>query len=324
MTISIITSIFFLLAGFFILIKGADYLIRGSSSIASHLKISPLVIGLTIVAFGTSAPELAVNVYSAVQGANQLAIGNILGSNIANILLVLGIAAMIRSLSVRGQTVTKEIPFSLLAAVMVLIAASDIFLDHAPYNVISRTDGLAFLGFFIIFLYYSHSASKQVSQEVAKPIMLSRQRSFFYAIGGLVALFIGGRVIVDNAVNIAEFLNISQTIIGLTVVALGTSLPELVTSIVAIRKGEVDLAVGNIIGSNIFNIFFVLGLTATVAPIPFEAGSHLDAIIAIAASLVLFGAMFVGERHRLERWVGALLVLSYISYITFRVVESVV
>lgn len=324
MTIGMITSILFLLAGFFVLIQGANYLIQGASSIATRMKISPLVIGLTIVAFGTSAPELIVNVFSAFQGANQVAIGNILGSNMANILLVLGIAAMIKALSVKGQTVAKEIPFSLLAAVMVFVVASDIFFDGARENIISRTDGLVFLGFFLIFMYYSWSASKQIPEEKKRPRLLSRGRSLLYIVGGLVALGIGGQVIVGNAINIAEYLNISQTIIGLTIIALGTSLPELVTAVVAVKKGEVDMAVGGVIGSNIFNIFLVLGLTAVVSPIAFEPGSYLDAIIVIAASMVLFGAMYIGEKHRLERWAGAMFVVAYLSYITFRVVESVI
>ncbi len=319
-----IVSIAFLAVGFYVLIKGANYLVDGASSIAARLKISPLVIGLTIVAFGTSAPELIVNVFSAATGANQVAIGNIMGSNMANILLVLGVAAAYKAITVHGSTVTKEIPFSLLAAIMVIVAASDIFLDSAPDNILSRTDGLAFIGFFIIFMYYTYGASKAVPQEERVPRVMSRHISILMVIGGLIMLFVGGYVIVESAVKIASMLGISQTIIGLTVVALGTSLPELATAIIAVRKGQTDIAVGGIVGSNIFNIFLVLGITSTIAPIAIDHGSFLDAAIVIAASLILFGAMYLGERHRLDRWAGFSFIVFYIGYITFRVVENII
>lgn len=316
------TSIIFLIAGFYALIKGADYLIDGASSIAAKMKISPLVIGLTIVAFGTSAPELIVNVVSAASGANQVAIGNILGSNMANILLVLGFAAMFKAMTVKGQTVTKEIPFSLLAAIMVLVAAGDILLDGATSNMISRTDGLAFLGFFVIFMYYTFQASRAIPDEQRAPRVISRSKSILLILLGLAALFVGGQVIVTNAVNIATLLGISQTIIGLTIVALGTSLPELATAIIAVKKGQTDIAVGGVVGSNIFNIFLVLGITSVIAPIPFEDASILDALVVIAASLVFFGATYVGKRHRIDRWIGVLFFASYLSYIAFRVINE--
>jgi len=317
-------NILFLLVGFYALIKGANYLVDGASSIAARLKISPLVIGLTIVAFGTSAPELVVNVISASTGANQVAIGNILGSNMANILLVLGLAAIIKSMTIKGQTVTKEIPFSLLAAIMVLVAAGDTVLDGAGANIISRTDGLAFLGFFLIFMYYTFLAARALPSETRVPRVMSRNKSILLILAGLAALFIGGQVIVENAVAIATTLGVSQTIIGLTIVALGTSLPELATAIIAVKKGETDLAVGGVVGSNIFNIFLVLGITSVIAPIPFEAESLLDAVVVIAASLVFFAAMYLGERHRLDRWMGSIMLASYLGYISFRVISAFV
>ncbi len=319
-----ITSILLLLIGFFVLIKGASYLVDGASSIANRMKISPLVIGLTIVAFGTSAAELVVNVVSALQGANQVAIGNILGSNMANIFLVLGFAAAMGALTVQKQTVSKEIPFSLLAAVLVLIFVSDITLDGAAQNIISRTDGLAFIGFFIIFLYYTYFASKALPEQERRKPTYPTWRAVVYVFGGLAALFLGGHFVVQNAVYIAEVIGVSQSIIGLTIVALGTSLPELVTAIVAVRKGETDMAVGGIVGSNIFNIFLVLGLTATIAPITFDIGNFTDSLIVIVASLLLFVTMFVGTRHRLDRWTGVLFVAFYLLYIGFRVVEALV
>lgn len=319
-----ITSIIILLVGFFVLIKGAGYLVDGASSVATRMKISPLVIGLTVVAFGTSAPELIVNVLSAFTGANQVAIGNILGSNMANILLVLGFAAALRALTVSKQTVTKEIPFSLLAALVVLVFVSDVALDGSATNIISRTDGLAMLGFFVIFMYYTYFTSRALPQETKQTKVLPRAKAYLFVLGGLVALFIGGHVIVDNAVHIANLLGISQSIIGLTIVALGTSLPELATAIAAVRKGETDMAVGGIVGSNIFNIFLVLGITSAVSPIIFDAGNFMDAIIVIVASMLLFVALFIGERHSLQRWAGVLFVAFYLLYIGFRVVESFV
>ena len=319
-----ITSILLLLVGFFVLIKGASYLVEGASSIANRMKISPLIIGLTIVAFGTSAPELVVNVVSALQGANQVAIGNILGSNMANIFLVLGLAAAISTLTVQKQTVTKEIPFSLLAAVLVLIFVSDVTLDGGVQNIISRTDGLAFVGFFVIFMYYTYFASKALPEPERRPKTFPTWRAVLYVIGGLLALFLGGHFIVENAIFFAELFGISQSIIGLTIVALGTSLPELVTAIVAVRRGETDMAVGGIVGSNIFNIFLVLGITATISPIVFDIGSFTDTLIVIVASLLLFVTMFVGTRHRLDRWTGVLFVAFYLLYIGFRVVEALV
>ena len=319
-----IANIILLVVGFYVLIKGASYLIEGASSIAARMKISPLIIGLTIVAFGTSAPELVVNVISAIQGANQVAIGNILGSNLANILLVLGLAAAISALRVQKQTVAKEIPFSLLAAFIVLIFVSDVVLDHAAIDVISRTDGLAMLGFFVIFMYYTYFASKSIPEEPRRPKTSSRLISTISIIGGLLALFVGGHLIVQNAVSIADILGVSQSIIGLTVVALGTSLPELVTAIMAVRKGETDMAIGGVVGSNIFNIFLVLGLTATISPIAFDYANFSDALMVIVASLLLFVTMYLGTRHRLERWAGVLFVAMYVLYIGFRIVEALV
>ncbi len=319
-----VLNILFLTVGFYLLIRGANLLVDGSTAIAMRMKVSPLVIGLTVVAFGTSAPELVVNVFSAFQGANQVAIGNILGSNMANILLVLGAAAIFKTLRVKRQTINKEIPFSLLAAVIVLVFAADIYLDGFASNMISRTEGFALLAFFLIFLYYSYGAAKPFPDEdIRGKDIISKAKSIFYIFGGLAALFVGGRVIVDNAVAIAEILNISQTIIGLTIVALGTSLPELVTSIIAVRRNEVDMAIGNIVGSNIFNIFLVLGATAIVAPIPFEKDSFVDAVIVIAASLALFAVLFVGEKRRLERWGGIMFLTAYVGYIALRIFGTV-
>ena len=321
---TLVTNILLLVVGFYVLIKGANYLVDGASSIAARLKISPLIIGLTIVAFGTSAPELVVNVLSAIQGANQVAIGNILGSNMANILLVLGIAAIVKTVTVQKQTVSKEIPFALLAAVIVMIFVSDIVLDQTKVDVISRTDGLAMLGFFVIFMYYTYFAAKALREEPERPQVLKKKLSTIYVFGGLVALFIGGHLIVENAVSVAGILGVSQSMIGLTIVALGTSLPELATVVVAIKKDETDMAVGGIVGSNIFNIFLVLGLTAVVSPIAFDHANFSDALMVIVASLLLFVTMYLGQHHRLDRWIGIFFVALYLLYIGFRIIGAVV
>lgn len=304
--------------GFYILIKGADLLVDGSSSIARKLNISNIVIGLTIVAFGTSAPEFIVNIFASAKGNTEIAIGNILGSNIANILLILGIASIIYPISAKKNTVLKEIPFSLLAALLVAITANDVLIDGNPASVITRIDGLVFLSFFIIFLYYSFSITKSDTDINETPVKeLSYIKAVGYILLGLTGLVLGGNWIVEGAVKIAESFNVSQSLIGLTVVAVGTSLPELATSAVAAYKKQSDIAIGNVVGSNIFNVFWILGASAVIRPLPFNTNSNIDIFVNILASVILFFAMYVGKKHVLERWQGVLLVLFYVGYIAF-------
>lgn len=304
--------------GFYILIKGADLLVDGSSSIARKLNISNIVIGLTIVAFGTSAPEFIVNIFASAKGNTEIAIGNILGSNIANILLILGIASIIYPISAKKNTVLKEIPFSLLAALLVAITANDVLIDGNPASVITRIDGLVFLSFFIIFLYYSFSITKSDTDINEPPVKeLSYIKAVGYILVGLTGLVLGGNWIVEGAVKIAESFSVSQSLIGLTVVAVGTSLPELATSAVAAYKKQSDIAIGNVVGSNIFNVFWILGASAVIRPLPFNTNSNIDIFVNILASVILFFAMYVGKKHVLERWQGVLLVLFYIGYIAF-------
>lgn len=306
--------------GFFILIKGADLLVDGSSSVARKLNISNIVIGLTIVAFGTSAPEFIVNFFASINGNTEIAIGNVLGSNIANILLILGIAAIIYPISAKKNTVLKEIPFSLLAALLVAITANDVLIDGGSNSVITRIDGLVFIGFFIIFLYYTFSITKSDNDINETPVKeLSYFKSAAYILLGLTGLVFGGKWIVDGAVKIAESFNVSQSLIGLTVVAVGTSLPELATSAVAAYKKQTDIAIGNVVGSNIFNVFWILGASAIIRPLPFNMASNADLFVNILASIILFFAMYVGKKHVLERWQGIILLLFYISYITYLV-----
>lgn len=312
-----LTYILFII-GFVILIKGANLLVDGAASIANKLKISSIVIGLTIVAFGTSAPEFIVNIFASVQGNTEIAIGNILGSNIANILLILGISAIIYPLATQKNTVWKEIPLSLLAAILLGVLVNDTLIDGGAFSGLTRIDGIVLLSFFLIFLYYTFGIAKVSGENSDLEIkQLSNLKSTIYIVGGLLGLVIGGKWIVDGAIKIAEIFNVSQSLIGLTVVAIGTSLPELATSAVAAYKRQTDIAIGNIVGSNIFNIFWILGASALIRPLPFSRNSDLDIIITILASLILFIIMFVGKKHTIERWQGILMIFIYIGYVAF-------
>lgn len=313
-----ILNLLLLLAGFAALIFGATKLVEAASSIAVKLGIPNIVIGLTIVAFGTSAPELVVNLMAAASGSTEVVIGNVLGSNIFNILGILGIAAIIYPLTVKSSTTWLEIPLSLLAALCVLIVSADIFLDDAPINLVSRSEGIVLLLFFAIFLVYNLMLSKSSGTEEAMETKdYSTGKAVLFIILGLAGLIIGGKFIVDNAVVIAQSIGLSERIIGLTVISIGTSLPELATSIVAVRKKNSDIAIGNVVGSNIFNIFFILGVSTTVTPVPLNEGSILDILVNIGASLLLFIFIFTGKGRKVERWEGVLLLALYIIYVTY-------
>jgi cation:H+ antiporter len=305
--------------GFFILIKGADLLVDGSASIAKKLKVSSIVIGLTVVSFGTSAPELIVNIFASASGSSEIAIGNILGSNIANILLILGVSAIIYPLVAKKNTVWKEIPLGLLAALLLGVLANDIRIDTGIYSGLTRIDGIVLLSFFIIFIYYTFGIAK-VTGEGIDEIEIKQQsyfKSFVFIVAGLIGLGVGGKWIVDGAISIAESFHINQSLIGLTIVAIGTSLPELATSAIAAYKKQTDIAIGNIVGSNIFNIFWILGLSAVIRPLPFSTNNESDIIMTILVSAFLFLVMFVGKKHTVERWQGVLMVIVYIGYIIF-------
>lgn len=312
---AILLALVMIAVGVALLGKGADWMVDGSSSVARRWGVAPIVVGLTIVAFGTSAPELVVNLMASLGGRPEIAIGNIIGSNIANILLILGIAAAIRELTIKPNTVWKEIPYALLAVLLVGIMASDAFLAGRTPDVIDRIDAFALLGFFAVFLYYTFGIAKAEGDAGEAIATMSMGRSALLIFGGLAALVIGGKATVDGALEIVRALGVSERIIGLTVVAVGTSLPELVTSAVAARKGHVDIAVGNVVGSNIFNVFFVLGISGLIRPLPFTASNLLDVGVAIGAALALFLVMFVGKRHRMERWQGWLFIAAYAAYV---------
>lgn len=308
-----------LIAGLAILVYGGDVFVKGAASIAKKLNVSPIVIGLTVVSFGTSAPELAVNLFAASGGAPDLAVGNILGSNIANILLVLGVAAMIRPLSVKSGTTWKEIPFGLLSIVVFFFLVNDIMFAGASENLLSRGDGLVLLSFFAIFIVYTYGLS-QVKGEKEDVDTYKWGTSLFFILLGIAGLVLGGKLIVDNATLLARAAGMSELFIGLTIAALGTSLPELTTSAIAAYKGHVDLAVGNVVGSNIFNVLWILGITPVVAPFAIAQSVNFDIAMAAVAAILLFGFMLSGGlRHRntLRKGEGILFVLLYVGYVAF-------
>ena len=312
------------LTGFIFLVKGANFLIDGASSVAQKLKVSDLVIGLTVVAFGTSTPELFVNIIASIKGTTDIAIGNILGSNITSILLILGISSIIYPLAVIKGTVWRGIPLSLLAALLLGILANDQLIDKDGPSALSRIDGLVFISFFIIFMYYSFSIAKRIEGMDAH---IPRKqygliKSLLLIILGLIGLAIGGKWIVDGAVSLALKLGVSQSLIGLTIVAVGTSLPELAPSVVAALKKNPEIAVGNIVGSNIFNIFFVLGISSIIRPIPFQVKDNIDISVVILSSLLLFISMFTGKKRLIDRWEGIAFVILYVGYILFLIIEG--
>lgn len=306
------TQILLLILGFGILIKGADWLVDGASALARKHKISELAIGLTIVAFGTSMPEFVVNTFAAYQSHADIAFGNIIGSNIFNLFAILGIAGLITPLIVQSSTVWKEIPFSFLAALLLFLLSNSFFSEN---QVLSRMDGLILLIFFCFFLYYVFWQLKtdNIQIEVNKKEFSNLKIWMFIGLG-LAFLIAGGKLVVTNSVKIAEVLGISQTIIGLTIVAAGTSLPELATSVVAAIKKNNDIAVGNIIGSNIFNIFFILGVSSLIRPLEFNLNFNKDLYLLGLGTILLFIAMFSGKKKKLDRWEAGILLLIYIGY----------
>ncbi len=309
-------AILFVIVSLGILILGAEGLVRGSASIARKAGIKPIVIGLTVVAFGTSMPELVVNIFSAIRGSADIAIGNIVGSNIANILLILGLAAVIYPLKVKGNTVWREIPFALLAMILVYTMGNDAFFDGVSHNAITRTDGFSLIAIFIIFMFYIFGIAK-AEGKAGDVKTYSWPISLILTVSGLALLCVGGKILVDNAVILARLAGLSEALIGLTIVAVGTSLPELATSVVAAIHHQDDIAVGNIVGSNIFNVFWILGLTGTMLQLPFNPAANVDALVGVGATALLFFFMFIGRRHRLDRWQGAMFMGLYAAYVVY-------
>lgn len=306
----------FIIGGFYLLIQGADKLIRGATSLGKRLKVSDMAIGLTVVAFGTSLPELTVNVFGSLSGNTGIVLGNIIGSNIANVFLILGAAALVRPLVVTDQTVWKEIPMALLAGIVLVAMVSDQIISGHGFSMLDRVDGIVLLCFFAIFLSYVSSMIKNANfPEEKSEELLSLPQTYLSISLGLLGLVIGGKLVVNGAVDIAQLFGISETVIGLTIVAIGTSLPELVTSLLAAYRGNANIAVGNIVGSNIFNIFFILGVSALIAQIPVGTVSFLDEGMLLLSGALLFAIMFIGKRFELERWQGGVMVALYVLYL---------
>ncbi len=312
-------------AGIALLIAGGEAMVRGAAALARQLGVSPLVVGLTVVAFGTSAPELAVNVTAAARGNGAVAFGNIMGSNLANIGLILAGSALLRGLSIQSIVIARELPMMLLASVAALIMGFDALRGQADARF-DRSDGLLLLMLFGIFLYYTIAETlrrrgtdafvQQVQERAIGDRFASLGRNAGLVAIGVVGLALGGHWTVAGAVDIAISLGVSKGLIGLTVVAVGTSLPELSASVLAARRGEADLAIGNVVGSNIFNVLFVLGLTASIHPVPVPEDGHVDLVVvaAVGAALLLVSAI----RRSVDRSSGALFLLFYLGYVTWR------
>lgn len=316
-----------LIVGFVILIKGADLFVNGASSLAKRFHLSDLVIGLTVVSLGSSAPELIVNSIASFRGSTDLAVGNILGSNTANIFLGIGVASTIHYLRVHSNTVWKEIPFSLLAVLVLSFLANDRLIDGADNSTISRSDGLVLLSFLVIFLYYIYAISKEgtesgTGEEGEEIIDRGLPLTVGFILIGITGLTLGGKWVVDGAIGIARSFGASEALIGLTIVAIGTSLPEIVTSGIAAYRKNADIAIGNIVGSNIFNIFWVMGLIATISPVTFSPALNTDIFVVLIATLLLFAILFIGKRHTIERWEGIAFIATYFAYIAFLVIRG--
>ncbi len=321
------SSILFLFLGLTLLLVGGDLLVRGASGLARAAGVSPLIVGLTVVAFGTSAPELAVNLLAALDGKPGLSFGNVVGSNLANLGFILGLTAIVHPLSIQGKIISREIPLMLLATLAALALALDPTLTGRD-AVIDRGDGVVLLLFFTIFLY---AATKEIVSQRARrdPLVKQAERSqppgqvralvvnVALVVVGLAGLVYGGDRTVESASKLALHFGVSESVVGLLVVAVGTSLPELATSILAVRKGETDIAVGNVVGSNVFNLLLVLGTTATVAEVPVPAGGIVDLLAVLVLSLVLVPFALSYDR-RLVRWEGAVMMLGWIGYSTWR------
>ncbi len=312
---NIITALIILVIGFFLLIKGADFFVEGSSSVAKLLRVPSIIIGLTIVAMGTSLPECAVSVTASLSGNNALAVSNVIGSNIFNLLVVCGFCALFTPLAVQKDTIKRDIPFSLICTfVMLILGWIGMSLGHL--------DGVIFLvifaGFIIMMVRSALNARSEV-QDGDEIEVLPVWKCIVFIIGGAIAIKYGGDFVVDGASFIASAMGLSQNLIGLTIVALGTSLPELVTSIVAAKKDEVDMAVGNVIGSNVFNILFVLGIAATISPVAFIFENVIDIIVLIAVTLIIW--FFAWSKNEINRKEGVAMLALYVIYMVYIIVR---
>ncbi len=321
-----IISILLLIVGGALVLFGADRLTDGATALARRFGVTEMVIGLTVVALGTSLPEFVTSFMSTLKGSSDISIGNIVGSNIFNTLVIVGASALVYPIVIRKSTVTKDIPFSVLASIMLIVVVFDVALDGAAMNILARTDGLLMLGFFSVFMAYTFFMARNTeelstSNESNVPVkQMPYWKIFLFIILGLAGLVLGGNLFVESACEIALSLGISETVVGLTIVAAGTSLPELATSVVAARKGSSAIAIGNVVGSNIFNIFFVMGMCATIAPMKVGNISYIDLALMLVSMLMLWGFSF--SKRKIERWEGALLVIVYLIYLSYLVYNA--
>jgi len=315
----IVTYLLFIL-GIIFLVRSSNWIVDSSSSIAKRLGISGLVIGLTVVAFGTSLPELVVNALAALEGSSEIVFGNVVGSNIANVLLVLGIIAYAGKIKLKNEIIWHEIPFALFAAFVLFVLTGNLF---GAKEFLTRDDAFILLGLFGVFLYYLFlMARRDGGLNITSIIDKSGLKIGLKLTGGVAGIYLGGRWVIDGAILMASQFGLSEFLISATIIAIGTSLPELVVSVVAIRKGNVGLAVGNVIGSNVFNICWVLGLVPLISPLAIPAYIGFDIGIMFLATLALFVFMFVGDRHELRRADGILLLIAYAFYLWYVVVRG--
>ena len=305
--------------GFVLLVAGARWLVDGALALARRMGASELTIGLTVVSIGTSLPELVVNVSASLRGSAGLAIGNILGSNVANVLLILGVAAVIRPLTIRDRTILSEIPICLAATLLVGFLANAALFSSKQVLTISRLDGLIRVGFFALFLGYIRQTSADgVAAEADEDgTGMSGARAWGLVVTGALMMALGGDWVVRGALEMVADIGVSESLVGLTVVALGTSAPELAASATAAWRGSSDVAVGNVIGSNVFNLLWVLGVSALIQPLPFDLVSNTDLVVAVAAATLLVMTMAVGRANTLDRWEGVVFLVSYASYLVF-------
>lgn len=308
-----------LIIGFILLIKGADYFVEGSSNLAKALKIPTLIIGLTVVAFGTSAPEAVVSIVASTKGSNEIALSNIIGSNIFNLLAVLGISAIVKGLKASRQIITKDFLFSILATLVLIAMMFDKLLSGDKLNIITRGEGLVLLSILVLYVYsliLTASKEKKLIKEKHK----LTPKDILMLVLGILAVILGGELVVKSSQQIALNLGISETLVGLTIVSIGTSLPELVTSIVAVKKGETDIALGNVIGSNIFNILFVLGISSTLSPILVNSQSLIDVLILLGITIICY--IFTIYNQRIGRTKGIIMALTYLIFMIYIIMRA--
>ena len=305
------------------ILLGANGLTDGAAAVAKRFNISDLVIGLTIVAFGTSAPELVISTMAAIGGSAEMAIGNVVGSNIFNVLAIIGVTALVMPIKVGQGTLSKEIPLMILCSVVVALMADDVMLDGGAVNVISRIDGLVLLAFFAIFLGYTFAIARNGADDEEAAIKeMPIWKSTLFILGGLAGLIYGGQLFVDGASGIASSLGVSESIIGLTIVAGGTSLPELATSVTAALKKNSGIAIGNVIGSNLFNVFFVLGCSASISPLPMGGINNVDMVVLVVSAVLFWIVGWFFKKRTITRVEGALLVVCYVAYTAYLISQQ--